>query len=164
MQWVISNSNIHGCQRQEYILCTLHIQVYVREEAVYNAYITLLGWYYNHIQTFKGIWWRCWYFKYKLIRNNNETFSSCRTSFTKLFTPFKNLLEEILSSTWIINEAAFHAKSNRTIYITSMLFTIFSQWMAIYWTLLVLLSSIRQKGESQNGCYKKTKHAKFSKK
>ena len=27
-----------------------------------------------------------------------------------------------------------------------------------------ILSVIRQKGESQNGCYKKTKHAKFSEK
>ena len=33
------------------------------------------------------------------------------------------------------------------------------------WVVIILIPSvIRQKGESQNGCFKKTRHAKFSKK
>ena len=41
---------------------------------------------------------------------------------------------------------------------------IFQERMLSHWTLNQSLPVIRQKGESQKGCYKKTKHAKFSEK
>ena len=31
-----SNPDIHGCQKQEYILCILEKQVYVHEEVIYS--------------------------------------------------------------------------------------------------------------------------------
>ena len=37
-------------------------------------------------------------------------------------------------------------------------------WVAVSLRVTVISSVIRQKGESQNGCFKKTKHAKFSEK
>ena len=50
------------------------------------------------------------------------------------------------------------------------MFMLFKNWIKIYQKNFVAISEvsslsvIRQKGESQNGCFKKTKHAKFSEK
>ena len=91
------------------------------------------------------------FFQNKIKKEHSETpFISCYIIAKKLSSSFRK--------TWL-NKKIYYK-----IALTSMQQTIISWCVLTQIFFYIILSVIRQKGESQNGCFKKTKHVKFSEK